>query len=157
MTPTPRPRRFPTPTLLMPMALLPGLLAAQATPDSALKRPVTKLGEIVTTASRVSELVGQSPVNVTAITRQDLATTSASTVPSLLWRIPGFTMRDHQSASASSPGRRVASFRGLSGSSGGRTLILVDGVPLNDGFNGYMQWNRIPLALVDRIEVISGG
>ena len=157
MTPTPRPRRFPTPTLLMPMALLPGLLAAQATPDSALKRPVTKLGEIVTTASRVSELVGQSPVNVTAITRQDLATTSASTVPSLLWRIPGFTMRDHQSASASSPGRRVASFRGLSGSSGGRTLILVDGVPLNDGFNGYMQWNRIPLALVDRIEVIRGG
>jgi|CXWL01.1.fsa_nt_gi outer membrane cobalamin receptor len=143
--------------LLVPLALIPRHLAAQGAPDSMAKRPITKLGEIVTTASRVSELVGQSPVNVTTITRRDLATTTASTVPNLLWRIPGFTMRDHQSASASSPGRRVASFRGLSGSSGGRTLILVDGVPLNDGFNGYMQWNRIPLALVDRVEVIRGG
>lgn len=142
--------------LVLPACLLQSL-GAQSVPDSVAQRPVTKLGEIVTTASRVSELVGQSPVNVTTITRRDLATTTASTVPSLLWRIPGFTMRDHQSASASSPGRRVASFRGLSGSSGGRTLILVDGVPLNDGFNGYMQWNRIPLALVDRVEVIRGG
>ncbi len=142
--------------LLAPLAL-PGVLEAQTVPDSTRPAPITKLGEIVTTASRVSELVSQSPINVTTITRKDIATTSASTVPNLLWRIPGFTMRDHQSAFASSPGRRVASFRGLSGSSGGRSLIMVDGVPLNDAFNGYMQWNRIPLALVDRVEVIRGG
>lgn len=153
-----RPRSTTWLLLLLPLLpLLPHAARAQATPDSALKRPVTKLNEIVTTASRVSELVSQSPVNVTTITRRDIATTSASNVPSLLWRLPGFTMRDHQSASASSPGRRVPSFRGLAGSSGGRTLILVDGVPLNDGFNGYMQWNRIPLSLVDRVEVIRGG
>jgi len=144
------------PLLLLPF--LPCLLLAQAAPDSALpQRPATKLNEIVTTASRVSQMVSQSPIHVTAITRRDIATTPASTVPSLLWRLPGFTMRDHQSAMANSPGRRVPSFRGLAGSSGGRTLILVDGVPLNDGFNGYMQWNRIPLALVDRVEVIRGG
>lgn len=157
MTPLALRRLVPHGLLLVPLAFLPRLLPAQGVPDSVQKRPVTKLGEIITTASRVSEMVGQSPVNVTTITRRDLATTTASTVPNLLWRIPGFTMRDHQSASASSPGRRVASFRGLSGSSGGRSLILVDGVPLNDGFNGYMQWNRIPLALVDRVEVIRGG
>lgn len=131
--------------------------AAQGIPDTIAKRPPTRLDEIVTTASRVSEIVGHSPLNVTTLSRRDLSTTSASTVPNLLWRLPGFTMRDHQSASASSPGRRVASFRGLSGSSGGRTLIMVDGVPLNDAFNGYMQWNRIPLPLVDRVEVIRGG
>lgn len=142
-------------TLLLMMAGVPA--AAQGVPDTTLKRHPTKLGEIVTTASRVSEMVGHSSLNATTLSPRDLATTSASSVPNLLWRLPGFTMRDHQSASASSPGRRVASFRGLSGSSGGRTLIMVDGVPLNDAFNGYMQWNRIPLPLVDRVEVIRGG
>jgi outer membrane receptor protein involved in Fe transport len=158
MTILPTGPRCRTAVLALLLPFLSQRIVAQAVPDSSgRQRPATKLQEIVTTASRVSEMVSQSPINVTAVSRRDIATTPASTVPSLLWRLPGFTMRDHQSASANSPGRRVPSFRGLAGSSGGRTLILVDGVPLNDGFNGYMQWNRIPLALVDRVEVIRGG
>jgi len=132
---------------------------AQQTPDSvaASQRRPTKLEELVTTAARGSQAVGESPLNVTAVTRADLTTSTALSVPNLLWRIPGFAMRDYQSSVASTPVRGVVSFRGMGGSSAGRTLVLLDGVPLNEPFSGWLHWNRVPLALVDRVEIVRGG
>ena len=46
--------------------------------------------------------------------------------------------------------------RGVSGSGASRTLVLADGVPLNDPFGSWVYWNRIPLAAVDRVEVVRG-
>ncbi|MBA3600831.1 MAG: TonB-dependent receptor, partial [Acidobacteria bacterium] len=34
---------------------------------------------------------------------------------------------------------------------------LFDGVPLNDSFGGWVQWNRVPTIAVERIEVLRGG
>ena len=149
--------------LLLPVALVlsgvASVAVAQQEPDSAAsaRRRPAKLQELVTTASRSSQAVGESPANVTAVTRADLATSSAPSVPNLLWRIPGFATRDYQSSVVSSPVRGVVSFRGLGVSSAGRTLILLDGVPLNEPFSGWMHWSRVPLTLVDRVEVVRGG
>jgi outer membrane receptor protein involved in Fe transport len=38
-----------------------------------------------------------------------------------------------------------------------RALVLVDGVPINDAFGGWVNWSKIPLTFVDRIEIIKGG
>ena len=46
--------------------------------------------------------------------------------------------------------------RGVSGSGASRTLVLADGVPLNDPFGSWVYWNRIPFAAVDRVEVVRG-
>ena len=46
--------------------------------------------------------------------------------------------------------------RGLSASGASRTLVLVDGVPLNDSFGGWIAWNRLPPVAIDRIEVLRG-
>ena len=46
--------------------------------------------------------------------------------------------------------------RGVSGSGASRTLVLADGVPLNDPFGSWVYWNRIPQAAVDRVEVVRG-
>ena len=68
-------------------------------------------------------------------------------------------------ASRCSAGRRRASripttqgvtLRGVSGSGASRTLVLADGVPLNDPFGSWVYWNRIPFAAVDRVEVVRG-
>jgi outer membrane receptor protein involved in Fe transport len=45
----------------------------------------------------------------------------------------------------------------VSGSGASRTLVLADGVPLNDAFGSWVYWNRVPLAAVDRVEVVRGG
>jgi outer membrane receptor protein involved in Fe transport len=46
--------------------------------------------------------------------------------------------------------------RGVSGSGASRTLVLADGVPLNDPFGSWVYWNRIPMAAVEKIEVVRG-
>jgi outer membrane receptor protein involved in Fe transport len=34
---------------------------------------------------------------------------------------------------------------------------LADGVPLNDPFGSWVYWNRVPMAAIDRVEVVRGG
>ena len=47
--------------------------------------------------------------------------------------------------------------RGLGGSGVNRSLVLADGVPLNDAFGGWVYWDKVPQAAIDRIEVVRGG
>ncbi|MDY0144236.1 MAG: TonB-dependent receptor [Bacteroidales bacterium] len=45
--------------------------------------------------------------------------------------------------------------RGFGGNDA-RTLVLLDGVPLNDAFEGAVEWTQIPLDAIKRIEVVKG-
>jgi outer membrane receptor for ferrienterochelin and colicin len=38
----------------------------------------------------------------------------------------------------------------------GRTLVLTDGVPLNDPFGGWIHWNKVPLNEIVRAEIVRG-
>ena len=52
---------------------------------------------------------------------------------------------------------RRASRCGVSGPSGvSRTLVLIDNIPFNDPFGGWVYWTRVPLASVERVEMIEG-
>ncbi len=53
-------------------------------------------------------------------------------------------------------GSQVISMRGLSGNDQGRTLILLDGVPLNKADGGTVNWNRINRDNIGEMVVIKG-
>jgi outer membrane receptor protein involved in Fe transport len=38
-----------------------------------------------------------------------------------------------------------------------RTLVLLDGVPFNDPFGGWVYWSKVPMESIERIEVVRGG
>src|SRR6185436_9182435 len=42
-------------------------------------------------------------------------------------------------------------------SSSSRVLVLLDGVPVNDPFAGWIHWSRVPLSLLSRVEIVRGG
>ena len=46
--------------------------------------------------------------------------------------------------------------RGLGGTGSSRSLVLADGVPLNDAFGGWVYWDKLPQVAIDRIEVQRG-
>ena len=48
------------------------------------------------------------------------------------------------------------SLRGIGPSGQSRTLVLLDGIPFNDPFGGWVYWTRVPLESVDRIEMTDG-
>ena len=75
----------------------------------------------------------------------------------MLRQTPGFTLFRRSSSRTANPTTQGVTLRGVSGSGASRTLVLADGVPLNDPFGSWVYWNRVPLAAIDRVEVVRGG
>src|SRR5712691_9642889 len=55
------------------------------------------------------------------------------------------------------PTSQGVSLRGIGASGASRALVLDDGIPLNDPFGGWIYWGRIPLAAIERVEILRGG
>ena len=71
-------------------------------------------------------------------------------------RCPPSACSAARSSLSSHPTAQGVSLRGIGPSGVSRTLVLVDGVPFNDPFGGWVYWTRVPLESVDRIELIDG-
>ena len=48
------------------------------------------------------------------------------------------------------------SLRGIGPSGVSRSLVLLDGVPFNDAFGGWVYWTALPMESAERIEVVNG-
>jgi outer membrane cobalamin receptor len=114
------------------------------------------LTEIVTvTASRGAG--GADPlVSASVVTATELMSGGAGSIDDALRSVPGFTLFRRSSSRVANPTAQGAALRGLSGSGASRTIALADGVLLNDAFGGWIYWNRVPLAAIERIEVVRG-
>ena len=141
---------------LVSLGLFQSDVEAQEKPDSTL-RPASPLEAVVVSATRSEQAVGNLPTPVRVVGTAAIASTPAGTVPDLLRSVPGFSTRDYQSGYVAGPSQSIVTFRGLGGSSAGRALVLLDGVPLGDPFSGWLDWARIPLPMLASAEVIRGG
>ena len=137
------------------LALVPATLAAQERPDSA--QSATPLDAVVVSATRTEQSLKSLPTHVVVLDATSLTTSAAQTVPDLLRTVPGFTTRDFQSGLVAGPSQSIVSFRGLGGSSAGRALVLLDGIPAGDPFSGWLDWGRIPLFMLQSAEIVRGG
>ncbi len=107
----------------------------------------------VTAATRSDVKIEDLPVSATIVTREEVQETAAQTLDELLLKVPGVNLQEPPSF-AQHPTSNAVSMRGLGGE---RALVLLDGVPLNDAFFGYVQWNRVSMDSVERVEVVRGG
>jgi outer membrane receptor protein involved in Fe transport len=107
----------------------------------------------VTAATRSDVKIEDLPVSASVVTREAVQDSAAQSLDELLLTVPGLNLQEPPSF-AQHPTSNAVSMRGLGGE---RTLVLLDGIPLNDAFFGYVQWNRVPLDAIDRVEVVRGG
>ena len=112
-------------------------------------------GTIVVTGSLISNpnLTRAAPVNVT--TSEELNLRQTNVAEELLRDLPGAVP---SVGSAVNNGNGGSSFVDLRGLGSFRNIVLLDGnriVP--SGLLGRVDLNNIPLALVDRVEVLTGG
>ena len=138
------------------LAILPVTLHAQERADSTTTTAAS-LDAVVVSATRTEQSLKSLPTHVIVLDATSLTTSAAQTVPDLLRTVPGFTTRDFQSGLIAGPSQSMVSFRGLGGSSAGRALVLLDGMPAGDPFSGWLDWGRIPLLLLQSAEVLRGG
>ena len=98
-----------------------------------------------------------TPGNATVIDAEAMMAFPALTVDDRLRSIPGFSLFRRSSSRVANPTTQGVTLRGLSGSGASRTAVFTDGIPANDPFGGWVYWNRIPVAAINRIEVSRGG
>jgi outer membrane receptor protein involved in Fe transport len=124
-------------------------------PINVVLRPVNFADSVVVTATRGAERL-PSAASSTVITSAELSNMAAGALDDALRSTPGFTLFRRSSSRVANPTTQGVTLRGVSGSGASRTLVLADGVPLNDPFGSWVYWNRIPMAAVDRVEVVRG-
>ena len=130
------------------------IVESSATPSINLKLQVRSVTQevTVTAATRSDVKIEDLPVSASVVTSEAVRDSAAQSLDQLLLTVPGINLQEPPSF-AQHPTANAVSMRGLGGE---RTLVLLDGVPLNDAFFGYVQWNRVPLDSVDRVEVVRG-
>ncbi|MBI3050722.1 MAG: TonB-dependent receptor [Acidobacteria bacterium] len=118
-------------------------------------QPAPLVDTIVVTASRGAARLA-TPEATTVLTSAELLTSAAGALDDALRNTPGFSLFRRSSSRVSNPTTQGVTLRGVSGSGASRTLVLADGLPLNDPFGSWVYWNRVPQAAVDRVEVVRG-
>ena len=102
----------------------------------------------------MEQRLGDVPASVTVLTQEDIRRSPAVVADDVLRQIPTFSLFRRTSSLASHPTAQGVSLRGIGPSGVSRTLVLLDGVPFNDPFGGWVYWTRVPLDAADRIEVV---
>lgn len=130
--------------------LLTGRVTISMTPTNIREEVVVGIG-------RVDLRVGETPESISVLNRKELTATAAPTLDDALRQVPGFSIFRRASSRNANPTTQGVSLRGVGSSGASRSIVLFDGVPLNDPFGGWVQWNRISPIAVETIEILRGG
>ena len=111
------------------------------------------LNEVVVTANKVPHKQSETGKVITVIGRDQLDRAGGQQLGDVLNSIAGTTII----GSNNSPGTNLTA--SVRGASAGNTLILLDGIPVNDPSvnTNYFDLNFISLDRVERVEILKGG
>ena len=115
---------------------------------------VVELDEVVVTATRTSATLSDAPAAVTVVNAKSIEAKNASRLGDVLDQVPSLYLRG--GALGQSQGTIGTSGMSLRGIDQTRTLILLDGQPIQDAGSGKVNW-RVPFVEdIARIEVVPG-
>ena len=111
------------------------------------------IDEVVVTATRTEGKISDIPGRVEVVTPERINLVSYQSVDELLALLPG--VQTSRSCGLFSF-RSTVAMRGVSAKEQARTLVLLNGVPVNKADGGSVNWNLISTGEIERIEVIKG-
>jgi outer membrane receptor protein involved in Fe transport len=138
----------------------PATVASEATAanEAAAGQGTAWKEQIVVTASRSEESAQDVPFQVTVVDPAEPAAATDFAVSDLVSReVPSLNLHVSSSSLVVSPRDQSLSFRGVGSGSVSRALLLVDGLPMLDPYNNSAIWSKVPIPLIERVEVVPGG
>jgi len=116
--------------------------------------PPSALPDIVVTAARLPPAAGEAAFSVIRLdgARLDRATR----LDEALATVPAVSLFRRTSSLAANPTTQGISLRAIAPSGAGRTLVTLDGVPLNDPFGGWVIWSQVPTESLSGLDIIRG-
>ena len=132
------------------------ILCAASVGQTDLRSQTVVLEPYVVTATRNPEPPSDVPGSVRIVGSDELINTPALTLDGALRSVPGFSLFRRSDSLSAHPTTQGVSLRGLGPSGASRTLVLLDGVPVNDPFGGWVAWSKLPRLGLDRVEILRG-
>lgn len=127
------------------------LKAETTSPAKTEETDAIKMKEIVVTATRTEKEVTDAPADVVVITKEEIKQRNVQSLDGALKTVSGLYSRRELEFSTLQP---VINIRGIAGQN--RTLVMKDGIPLNEPRVGAGYFDGIAVDNVDRIEVVKG-
>ena len=131
---------------------------AQSLDDTSDSNEVSALPEYNVLARHYADdYINNSPFSAEVLGRDYLDSAPQRRLDDVLRSVPGFSLFRRSSSRVAHPTSQGVSLRNIGPNGAGRTLVLRDGIPQNDPFGGWVFWNRLPIAGIERVEVQRGG
>jgi outer membrane receptor protein involved in Fe transport len=129
------------------------LIAAVAT-IGASALAAEPVEQVVVTSAKLPEAVGSPAFSTVTLDAQQLS--SSDRLDDALEQVPGLSLfRRTVSVSANATTQGV-SLRDIAPSGAGRALVLLDGIPMNDPFGGWVIWTGLPYKDIGGAEIVRG-
>lgn len=106
---------------------------------------------------RLPRPLREVPEAVTVLSRREIELSPQRSADDLLRTVPSAATFRRSSSLTADPTSQGANLRGVGPSGVSRTLVLHDGIPLNDPFGGWVYWRAVSTFDLDRVEVVPSG
>ncbi len=106
------------------------------------------LNTATVTSGKFEKPLGEVTVSLEVVKPRLIQNSNASTVESVLTKVPGVTILDGQA--------QIRGGSGFSYGAGTRVLLLVDDLPALQPDAGYPNWSDLPVENISQIEVLKG-
>jgi vitamin B12 transporter len=114
-----------------------------------VKSRATSVESIIVTATRTAQTESESLASVSVITRRDLERLQVRSLQEALRAVPGLTVSNNGGA-----GKSTSLF--LRGTESDHVLVMLDGVKLGSASLGTTSIQDLPVAQIERIEIVRG-
>ncbi len=119
-----------------------------------MERPL----ETVTVSAYRSPLASaDSPASTRLLSPEMLRESASPALDGKLRQVPGFELFRRSSSLVANPTTEGVSLRGLGSTAASRSLVVLDDVPLNDPYGGWIHWEELPPLAIHSVEVVRGG
>jgi len=129
-------------------------ISASAPLTVVLERP---LESVIVSAYRSPLATADSPASTRILNTQQLRESASSALDGKLRQVPGFELFRRSSSLVANPTSEGISLRGLGSTAASRSLVVLDDVPLNDPYGGWIHWEELPSLYIHSVEVVRGG
>ena len=119
-----------------------------------IQLPPPELPEVVVTGARLPPAAGEAAFAVIRLTEADLQ--AEQRLDEALASVPAVSLFRRTSSLSANPTTQGISLRAIAPSGAGRTLVTLDGVPLNDPFGGWVIWSQVPTESLSGLDIVRG-
>jgi outer membrane receptor protein involved in Fe transport len=118
---------------------------------------IAVLPPVTVTASRRPRPLRTVPLNVTVLPRAEIERHPSATTDMLLRTVPSAQTFRRSTSMVADPTAQGLNLRGVAPSGVSRSLVLLEGLQMNDPFGGSVYWRALPRLGLERMEIVPGG